>query len=35
MNKLTYIAELCQNHLGKEKYVDNMLERVPQQVLIL
>ena len=27
MNKLTYIAELCQNHLGKEKYVDNMLER--------
>jgi sialic acid synthase SpsE len=27
MNKLTYIAELCQNHLGKQKYVDNMLER--------
>ena len=27
MNKLTYIAELCQNHLGKEKYVDNMLEQ--------
>ena len=27
MSKLTYIAELCQNHLGKEKYVDKMLER--------
>ena len=27
MSKLTYIAELCQNHLGKEKYVNKMLER--------
>ncbi len=27
MSQLTYIAELCQNHLGKEKYVDEMLER--------
>jgi sialic acid synthase SpsE len=27
MKKLTFIAELCQNHLGKEKYVNKMLER--------
>ena len=33
MNKLTYIAELCQNHLG-EKYVDNMANSVLDQVLI-
>ena len=24
---MKFIAELCQNHLGKEKHVDNMLER--------
>ena len=27
MKNLTYIAELCQNHMGKEKYVDEMLEK--------
>ena len=30
MKNLTYIAELCQNHLGKETYVNSMLERCAQ-----
>lgn len=27
MSKIKYIAELCQNHNGKEKYLDEMLDR--------